>query len=98
MGDDATVSAPTESHRGAFGDYGGEERAFIDRSFREKIVLVGVSLPSGSPEATEAALDELTALVDTAGADAVARVVQRRDAPDPATFIGKGKADEVRSE
>jgi GTP-binding protein HflX len=98
MGDDATVSAPTESHRGAFGDYGGEERAFIDRSFREKIVLVGVSLPSGSPEATEAALDELTALVDTAGADAVARVVQRRDAPDPATFIGKGKADEVRRE
>ena len=60
-------------------------------------MLVGVSLPSGSPAATEAALDELTALVDTAGAGAVARVVQRRDAPDPATFIGKGKATEVRS-
>ncbi len=91
-------TSPVESHRGAFGDYGGEERAFIDRTFRERIVLVGVSLPSGSVEETEAALDELTALVDTAGADAVARVVQRRDAPDPATFIGKGKADEVRSE
>jgi len=98
MGDDTQVSDPTESHRGAFGDYGGEERAFIDRSFREKIVLVGVSLPSGSPEETEAALDELTALVDTAGADAVARVVQRREAPDPATFIGKGKVAEVRAE
>lgn len=96
MGDENTTNA-TESHRGAFGDYGGEERAFIDRSFREKIVLVGVSLSSGSPEATEAALDELTALVDTAGADAVARIVQRRNAPDPATFIGKGKATEVRS-
>lgn len=94
MGDEPVV----ESHRGAFGDYGGEERAFIDRSFREKIVLVGVSLPSGSPEATEAALDELTALVDTAGADAVARVVQRRDSPDPATFVGKGKATEIRAE
>ena len=94
MGDEPVV----ESHRGAFGDYGGEERAFIDRTFREKIVLVGVSLPSGSPEATEAALDELTALVDTAGADAVARVVQRRDAPDPATFVGKGKATEIRNE
>ncbi len=98
MGDETPVAAAGESHRGAFGDYGGEERAFIDRSFREKIVLVGVSLPSGSVEATEAALDELTALVDTAGADAVARVVQRREAPDPATFIGKGKVDEVRSE
>ncbi|MEM7092553.1 MAG: GTPase HflX [Actinomycetota bacterium] len=91
-------SDPIESHRGAFGDFGGEERAFIDRSFREKIVLVGVSLRSGSSEATEAALDELTALVDTAGADAVARVVQRRDAPDPATFVGKGKATEIRAE
>jgi len=87
-----------ESHRGAFGDYGGEERAFIDRSFRERIVLVGVSLKSGSPAATEAALDELTALVDTAGADAVARVIQRRDSPDPATFVGKGKATEIRAE
>lgn len=101
MGDDSKrsrSSAQTETHRGAFGDYGGEERAFIDRSFRERIVLVGVSLKSGSPAATEAALDELAALVDTAGADAVARVVQRRDAPDPATFIGKGKATEVRTE
>jgi len=98
MGDERTATEPTETHRGAFGDYGGEERAFIDRAFREKIVLVGVSLPSGSPEETDAALDELTALVDTAGADAVARVVQRRDSPDPATFIGKGKATEVRSE
>ena len=87
-----------ESHRGAFGDFGGEERAFIDRSFRERIVLVGVNLPSNTAADTEAALDELTALVDTAGADAVARVVQRRDAPDPATFVGKGKASEIRAE
>ena len=98
MSDRTTSTEPVESHRGAFGDYGGEERAFIDRTFRERIVLVGVSLPSGSPEATEAALDELTALVDTAGADAVARVVQRRDAPDPATFVGKGKVSEIRAE
>jgi GTP-binding protein HflX len=97
MGDDTTTTA-TESHRGAFGDYGGEERAFIDRTFREKIVLVGVTLPNSTPEATDAALDELSALVDTAGADEVARIVQRREAPDPATFIGKGKASEIRTE
>ena len=96
MSDTRPVEA--ESHRGAFGDFGGEERAFIDRSFRERIVLVGVNLPSNTAADTEAALDELTALVDTAGADAVARVVQRRDAPDPATFVGKGKASEIRAE
>jgi len=40
-------------------------------------------------------LDELALLVDSAGADVVARVVQRRDAPDPATFVGRGKAEEI---
>ena len=45
---------------------------------------------------TEASLDELALLVDTAGADEVGRVVQRRDAPDPATYVGKGKAEELR--
>lgn len=97
MGDDPT-EVRHESHRGAFGEFGGEERAFIDRSFRERIVLVGVALSGGSTELTEAALDELTALVDTAGADAVARVMQRRDSPDPATFVGKGKVLEIREE
>ena len=38
----------------------------------------------------------MSALVDTAGADEVERVLQRRDAPDPATFVGKGKAEELR--
>ncbi|MDP1795551.1 MAG: GTPase HflX, partial [Acidimicrobiales bacterium] len=37
----------------------------------------------------------LALLVDTAGADVEARVMQRRDAPDPATFVGKGKAEEL---
>ena len=68
----------------------------IDRSFREKIVLVGVTLPPDDSEETERGLDELSALVDTAGADEVARVVQRRRAPDPPTFIGKGKAEELK--
>jgi len=34
--------------------------------------------------------------VDTAGADVVARVMQRREAPDPATYVGSGKAEELR--
>lgn len=70
--------------------------SLIERSFREKIVLVGVTVPPASEEETERHLDELALLVDTAGADEVARVVQRRDAPDPATYIGKGKAEELR--
>ncbi len=84
-----------ESHRGAFGEFGGEQGAFIERAFRERIVLVGVTWPGESEEDTEASLDELALLVDTAGADEVARVIQRRATPDPATFVGKGKAQEI---
>jgi len=68
----------------------------IERSFREKIVLVGVTLPPDDAEETERGLDELSALIDTAGADEVGRVVQRRQTPDPPTFIGKGKAEELK--
>lgn len=57
---------------------------------REKAVLVGVGrgLEEGS-------LDELAALADTAGAEPVARIVQSRSDPDPATFVGKGKLGEI---
>jgi GTP-binding protein HflX len=70
--------------------------SLIERSFREKIVLVGLTVPPGSEEETGRHLDELALLVDTAGADEAARVLQRRDRPDPATFVGKGKAEELR--
>ncbi|HEX3794613.1 MAG TPA: GTPase HflX [Acidimicrobiales bacterium] len=67
----------------------------IDRSFRERIILVGVVFPGVSAESVDEALDELAQLVDSARADVVARVVQRRDSPDPATFVGSGKAQEI---
>ncbi len=77
------------------------ESAFTDtlisRTVRERIVVVGVTFPHGTVAATEAGLDELALLVDTAGADVLARIVQRRDAPDPATYIGKGKAEELKA-
>ena len=58
-------------------------------------MLVGVvTRPRGISE-VEASLDELALLIDTAGADEVGRVVQTRDAPDPATYIGRGKAEEL---
>ena len=70
--------------------------ALIERTFREKIVLVGVTIPPDTPDETENSLDELSLLVDTAGADEVARIVQRRQSPDPPTYVGKGKAEELR--
>ena len=68
----------------------------IERSVREKIVLVGVTIAPNHDGDTEASLDELALLVDTAGADPVARVMQRRQSPDPATFLGKGKVEELK--
>ena len=69
--------------------------SLIERSFRERIVLVGViSWPKGLQE-VESSLDELALLVDTAGADVAARILQSRDTLDPATFIGRGKAQEL---
>jgi len=68
----------------------------IDRSVREKIVIVGVQLPGATEETVDASLDELELLVDTAGADVVHRLVQRRDAPDHTWYIGKGKVDELK--
>jgi GTP-binding protein HflX len=70
--------------------------SLIDRAIRERIVLVGVTIPPDTSEDTSVSLDELGELVDTAGADEVARVMQRRKAPDPPTFVGKGKAEELR--
>ncbi len=43
----------------------------------------------------ESSLDELAALADTAGAEVVGRLVQRRDEPDPTTFLGRGKLGEL---
>jgi len=67
----------------------------IERRFQERIVLVGVVFPWTSAAVVEADLDELALLVATAGAVVAGQVVQRRDRPDPATFVGRGKAQEL---
>jgi GTP-binding protein HflX len=68
----------------------------IDRTVRERIVLVSVALPDDDDEAVEASVDELELLVDTAGADVVGHLTQRRDAPDHTWYLGKGKAEELK--
>ena len=71
-------------------------QTLIERTRRERIVIVGVTLPGVTDEETEESMDELAMLVDTAGADVVARLVQRRDAPDHTWYVGKGKAQELK--
>ena len=60
----------------------------------QRAVLVGVERP-GLPWPLESSLAELERLADTAGADVVATTTQRLDAPNPRTFVGTGKADEI---
>ena len=63
---------------------------------RQRALLVGTGIGTRDAEAAQASLDELALLVDTAGADPVDTELQRRDSPDPATYIGSGKAKELR--
>ncbi|MCI9208065.1 MAG: GTPase HflX [Adlercreutzia caecimuris] len=61
---------------------------------RERAVIVGVDRP-GLEWPLESSLAELERLADTAGADVVASTMQRLDAPNPRTFVGSGKAEEI---
>jgi GTP-binding protein HflX len=65
---------------------------------RERAVLVGVHLPEAWAGGLggEADLPELAQLADTAGADVVGQVEQRRHRPSPASFVGKGKLEELK--
>ena len=61
----------------------------------ERVVLVGVWTEGTLAEA-ETSLHELAALAETAGSEVLEALIQRRDKPDPATYIGSGKARELR--
>ncbi len=65
---------------------------------RDKVVLVGLSSPVLKKEenASEETMEELSALVETAGGETVGIVLQNRPSPDPRTFIGEGKVAEVQ--
>ena len=60
-----------------------------------RAILVGVDF--GGKSHFDASLDELALLAESAGDVPVARVIARRKAPDPALFIGSGKADEIKA-
>jgi GTP-binding protein HflX len=61
----------------------------------ERVVLIGV-WTDGTADDAERSLVELKALAETAGSEVLDGLVQRRDKPDPATFVGSGKAKELR--
>jgi GTPase len=61
----------------------------------ERVVLVGV-WTTGTLIGAENSLYELARLAETAGSDVLEGLIQRRDRPDPATYIGSGKAKELR--
>ncbi len=61
----------------------------------ERVVLVGV-WTEGSAADNQASLAELAALAETAGSQVLEGLIQRRDRPDPSTYIGSGKAQELR--
>jgi len=68
------------------------------REIRDKVVLVGLSSPvlKKGENADDDTMEELSALVETAGGETVGIVLQNRASPDPRTFIGEGKVAEVQ--
>lgn len=67
---------------------------FETEHIKERMILVGVD--TGNPEAAERSLDELEDLAETAGAQTAGRLIQARESIHPATYIGKGKLEELK--
>ncbi|WP_242941171.1 GTPase HflX [Sporobacter termitidis] len=75
---------------------------FIDNTTNkdlEKAVLAGLSADSMEfrERTTDESLDELEALLETAGGVSMGRILQKKQTPDPRTFIGEGKVQEVKA-
>ncbi|MCX7798127.1 MAG: GTPase HflX [Melioribacter sp.] len=67
----------------------------VKKTDRERAILIALSTGEYTTEQIEEHLDELELLADTAGADTVFKIMQEKSKPDPAYFIGRGKAEEI---
>ena len=67
---------------------------YENKEVEERVILGGIS--TGQDEDTEGSLEELKELVKTAGAETIGTVIQNRESAHPATYLGKGKIDEVK--
>ena len=99
---DTTTGAMELAERHALKRVGGLRTELEDiteveyRELRlEKVVLVGV-WTEGSVDDAENSMAELALLAETAGSEVLEAVYQRRNRPDPATYIGRGKVDAIR--
>ena len=75
-------------------------KAFETEEQREQIILVAVDTDEKKDVTVmtvEQSLDELQELAETAGAQTVGRLIQKREAVHPGTYIGKGKIDELKN-
>lgn len=68
----------------------------LNKEVTERAVLVGLVTPTQSETKAQEYLDELEFLADTAGAETVKTFTQKLDYPNPRTFVGKGKLEEIR--
>ena len=67
----------------------------MDTTQQDTVILVGVEI--GQDQNIEESLAELDRLVETAGGATVGQIIQRREKPDPAYYIGKGKLEELKT-
>ena len=67
---------------------------FENKAFQERAILFAITW--GKEEETQISLRELRALAETAGAVTVTSLVQPRELPDPGTYLGRGKLEELR--
>ena len=70
-----------------------ETQLHITEEMKERVILVGVDQDTIGMD-TESCLDELEELVKTAGAESVARIIQKREKVHPAHYLGKGKIED----
>jgi len=83
-------------HAGKTGSAGITPGAQAARDHATSVAASSSSLPVDSPDfSSEESLDELRSLATSAGAEIVGEFTQRKDRPDPATLIGKGKLEEI---
>ena len=61
----------------------------------ERAILIGLIYPGQDESEAEEYLDELSFLAETAGAEPVKRFIQKLDIPNPRTFVGSGKIEEI---
>ncbi|MHC1758540.1 MAG: GTPase HflX [Negativicutes bacterium] len=66
-----------------------------DTATQDRVVIVGTDIDK--EQNIEETLRELERLVETAGGETVGRIIQRRESPDPSTYIGKGKLEELKA-